>query len=208
MTAGGATVGTVNPMKGPVVFGATMVAIGAVVAAIGIQGPWVAGDTAGRWTAGAPVNDDSRRWLMVGCAALAMAAFVSVAHLLRWVAVVAWVHLTVVLLFVILDARAALASPAISPGTGSAGVAQARLGWGPWCALAGVGLAMVGLMAMIRRELDDTPVPEPKRQRRKPAGSAKRAPAKQTPAKKAPAKKTAAKKTAARKTPAKRAPAR
>lgn len=154
-------------MKGSVAFGAMAVALGAVVAAVGIQGPWVAGDTGGRWTAAGPVNDDSRRWLMVGAAALAVAAFVGVARLLRWVAVVAWVHLTVVLLFVLLDARAALASPSDAPAAGSVDVATARLGWGPWCALAGVGLAMVGLMAMLRRELDDTPVPEPKKQRKK-----------------------------------------
>ncbi len=155
-----ATVGTVTRMKWSVVAGAGVVSCGAAAIAVGARGQWVAGDPNHVW-AMAPITDHERNWLLVGAVALAVCSLIGLVGLLRWMVVAAWVHAGAVLLFTMLDVQKKLGSS--KPPTG------ARLGWGPWTALGGVIVAMCGLMVMMRGELDDAPVPEPKRARRKPA---------------------------------------
>jgi len=158
-------VGTVNTMRSSAVAGAVLVSCGAAAIAFGARGQWVTDDPLHVWVQ-APITTDQRNWLLGGAIALAACSLVGLVGMLRWLVVMAWVHAGGALLFTMLDVQNKLGSS--KPPTG------ARLGWGPWVGLGGIVVAVVGLMAMLRHDLDDAPVPEPKRARRAPA---KKAPA-------------------------------
>lgn len=155
-----ASVGTVSRVKWSMVAGVGVVSCGAAAIAVGARGQWVAGDPNHVWAL-SPITEHERNWLLVGAATLAVCSLVGLVGMLRWLVVVAWAHAGAMVLFTMLDVQKKLGSS--KPPTG------ARLGWGAWVALAGVAVATVGLMVMMRRELDDAPIPEPKKARRKPA---------------------------------------
>ncbi len=179
MAAGGPLVGTVTRVKRSEIAGVALVVCGATAIAVGARGQWVANDPLHVWVP-APITEAERNWLLGGAVALGLCAFVGLVGMLRWLTVVAWVHAGGALLFTMLDVQSTLGSA--KPATG------ASLGWGPWVGLGGIGLAVVGLMAMLRHDLDDAPVPEPKRTRRSPGKRPAAKPVAKRPTAKGPAK--------------------
>lgn len=185
MTAvGGSRFGTVVRVKWSQAAGATVVVFGAAAVAAGGRGEWITGDPAHLV---APLTDAQRHWMLIAAAALALCSLIGLAGAARWVAVVAWVHAGAAVLVTVLGVNDSIGPTAHASG--------AALGWGAWVALGGIVVAMVGLMAMLRHDLDDAPVPEPARRQRRPA---KRPPAKTTAANKAPANKAPAQRVPAK----------